>query len=135
MGVIDVPYKNGGKTTGDVAEILEAKYHIMELFFQEHSDDVISTLVKSYADALADLIGGAPPASPSQDGTNDIRTMFNRFIDARQLDGIEPGVPTQASLDGVNHSFKHPYAKGNPTRPSFRDTGQYRDSFFADIVA
>jgi hypothetical protein len=56
--------------------------------------------------------------------------MFNEFIDRRGMDGM-PGVPTDAARLGINHRLKHPYAKANPERPSFKDTGTYMQSFTA----
>jgi len=40
-----------------------------------------------------------------------------------------PGIPTGAAEAGVNHRLLHPYAKDNPERPSFIDTGQYQADF------
>jgi hypothetical protein len=57
-----------------------------------------------------------------------IKTEFNKFIDSKAMDGVQPGVPTAAALAGVNHRLKHPYAKGNPVRPSFKDTGLFEQS-------
>jgi hypothetical protein len=44
--VTDVPYSTG-QTTGDVAEILEAKYEVMEHFAKSHEDDIASDLENS----------------------------------------------------------------------------------------
>ena len=42
LGVLDVPYKQGSnsspETTGDVAEILENRYHPIEIFYEEHAN-------------------------------------------------------------------------------------------------
>jgi hypothetical protein len=57
--------------------------------------------------------------------------MFNEFIDRRGMDGMELDVPTTAARLGINHRFLHPYAKANPERPSFKDTGTYMQSFTA----
>ena len=40
LGVIDVPYATEGTTTGDVAEILEAKYDVMGNFDALHHADI-----------------------------------------------------------------------------------------------
>jgi hypothetical protein len=135
LGVLDVPYKKGGKSTGEVAEILEAKYHVIEIFYEEHQRDIAGLLEEIYGSALDDLLKGAPAGgNTAAELGSGIKSLFAKFIDGRQMDGLGyPGIPTQAALRGVNHSKLHPYAKGNPERPSFRDTGQYLDSFWAEI--
>jgi hypothetical protein len=131
LGVLNVPYSYGQKTTGEVADILEEKYHIMELFVEEIGADAIaSAFEESAKDAVAALFAGAPAASLSLtlDATEEIATTFRIFIDQQELDGVVPGVPTAAALKGVNHRFAHPYAQINKERPSFRDTGLYQAS-------
>lgn len=156
LGVIDVPYANqaqpekvpqakkgkknkplkpklesGTQTTGDVAEILEKKYGIMDTFQFAHLPDIASELEDSLAGALLTLMmGGQPDPNPFAKAESAITTMFKKFLDNGEVEhmGIE-GVPTQAALDGVSHRLKHPYAKGNPRRESFIDTGGYHDHF------
>lgn len=135
LGVFDIPYKTGGKSTGDVAEILEAKYHIFEVFYEEHQDEIANDLTEFYGDALEDLLNGAVVGSNSQVAiATGLKTMFVKFIDSREMDNLGiPGVPTKAAQKGVNHSFAHPYAKSNPERPSFRDTSTFEDAFWAEV--
>ena len=160
LGVLDVPYQgvagktktaaadiarhvasNGtsapsGVTTGDVAGYLEDEYHVMENFFELHADDILGSLEEAIGDHLQDVHSGSSPSvEPFLAGTETIKTMFNKFIDSREMDSIGyPGVPTMAAKNGVNHRFKHPYAKSNPERPSFRDAGLYEASFRAEVV-
>ena len=160
LGVLDVPYRAppgpalnraearrarrnaaraafGGQeyhgTTGDVAEILEARYHVIELFVEEVGVHLIEKAVgRAVQNAIADLFSGAPApegVSPARDANAEIEETFRHFIDQKELDGVVPGVPTAASLAGVNHRLKRPYAKSNPPRPSFKDTGLYQASF------
>jgi hypothetical protein len=160
LGVLDVPYRKpvpaaqrrvsvktsrGGKsvrrsiapsgfeTTGDVADILEAKYHVMEVFAEETGlESIFGMIGTSMENALKDIAAGAPASiSPTHDAEQKIEAAFRQFIDQELMNGIVPGVPTQAAQRGVNHRFLHPYAKGNPARPSFRDTGLYQTSFRA----
>jgi hypothetical protein len=152
LGVIDISYgtppsagkrRRGSnstiantKTTGDVADLLEQKYHVMELFVEEIGIDHISkSLEQSLEDAMNDIAAGAPPQGIrlTQQAEQEMETAFRIFIDQQELDGVVPGVPTAAALKGVSHRLSHPYAKGNPSRPSFRDTGQYQASFRAWI--
>lgn len=160
LGMIDVPYANeakkekvpqakkgkankplkpktegGTQTTGDVAEILEAKYHIMDTFAFARLPDIAKELEDSIAGALETLMmGGRPDPNPFGKAESAITTMFKRFLDTGAVEhmGIQ-GVPTQAALDGVNHRLKHPYARSNPRRESFMDTGGYHDHFIAWI--
>lgn len=148
LGVIDQPYRTAGKrgavTTGDVAEFLEARYHIMELFFDMNRDVVERMMADSYAHATATMItmqqhGGTGPPSidPQAEAMGDIKVKFNEFLDKEALAGIVPGVPTKAALAGVSHRFKRPYARrgrggrSRGRRPSFIDTGLYESSFIA----
>lgn len=148
LGVADIPYSHvpkpgkgrgrkqrravsGSQTTGDVAGYLEDKYHVMQNFFELRRSEIDDALVKSLRGALFNLSSGAPVSvDPFAAGMGDIETAFRKFIEDRVMEGIGyPGVPTGAALKGVNHRLLHPYAKGNPRRPSFRDTGLYEQSF------
>lgn len=122
---------NSGKTTGEVAEILEDKYHIMQLFAEESGTEAINAAIEhSIAGALENIMLGGPTGALNitADAESEIEDAFKLFLSLQLLDGIEPGVPTQAALNGVSHRFKHPYAKRGP-RPSFIDTGTYQASF------
>lgn len=138
LGVLDVGYGQARKTvkvavetTGQVAEWLERKYHIFEHFWEMHGQKIADALAQSLADSIADIAMGAPvPGNPLQAAGQDIETMFRQFLSRQELDSLGyPGIPTLAAQKGVNHRLKHPYAKGNPPRPSFIDTGLYQASF------
>lgn len=151
MGVVDVPYAHStapasGKkpptspgstiSTGDVAEILEARYGIMETFFDIHGQGIADEVADALRGKLEDFLLGNPNVDlstpellpPGELGA--IEQKFRNLLDTRGLDGKVPGVPTAASLAGVSHRFLHPYAK-RPSRPSFIDTGQYQNAFRA----
>jgi hypothetical protein len=149
LGVIDLPYRHvgkgyrgrgknrkpvksvGAKSTFDIAEILEARYHVMEVFFQLHSDEIVQKLIDSYEGATESILMNQTLAlDPSATAMDEIRVMFNKFLDMKEMDGTQPGVPTEASLRGVSHRFAHPYARRG-ARPSFIDTGLYESSFRA----
>lgn len=150
LGVYDVPYaayeqpvkkkskpksSAATKTTGDVAEILEEKYGVMDTFAFARLPDIAKALEESIAGELETMImGGCSSGNPFAGAESAIGAMFKDFIATQQIEhmGIE-GVPTQAAMNGVNHRLKHPYAKGNPRRPSFVDTGMYMQSFVAWI--
>src|SRR4051794_28928498 len=87
LGVVDLPYSSGQiaprrvavkrrkgtlvpdtisapaggqQTTGDVATILEDRYHILEVFFEVHQDDIVRALEDAIGGSLEDLRMGAP---------------------------------------------------------------------------
>ena len=147
LGVLDLPYGHqqaarrrkrrstaGTKSTGDVAEILEAKYHVMEIFFEENADEIVSYLEASLTGAIDNVLLGAP-ISTSAFGyaESKIRDRFDQFISQREMDALGyPGIPTQAAQKGVSHRFKRARKTRSP-RPSFIDTGLYLSSFRAWI--
>ena len=73
---------------------------------------------------------GAPPSDDIYAGAGaEIEELFRKFLSQKELDGYYPGIPTKASLDGVNHRLAKPNAKGNTPRPSFIDTGLFESAF------
>jgi hypothetical protein len=153
LGVYDIPYAHvpkeyranqtkhaeGTETTGDVANDLERRYHIMESFFDFKKQKIAVMIEKSAAGALENILMGAPiTANPLQQATADISTEFKQFLSTQEVESIGlRGVPTRAALEGVNHRFKNPFGKyvgkgknrtfvKNPRRPSFIDTGLYQ---------
>lgn len=121
------------KTTGEVAEILEEKYGVLDTFAYARLPDIAKALEDSIAGELETLMmGGSPSGNPFHGAQSSITTMMKKFISAQEIEhmGIK-GVPTGAALNGVNHRLKHPYAKANPRRPSFMDTTLYWQSLLA----
>lgn len=145
LGVIDQPYnvdksKNPkAVSTGDVAEILENKYHVMEHFFQAKQAMVAGAMEDSVKGALETMMMGGP-STLAAFGTAEskIKTAFNRFLYLKEIEKLGfPGLPTKAALAGVNHRMKSgknkatKRNKGNLSRPSLIDTGLYESSFKA----
>ena len=99
-------------------------------------DIIAASLEHSLDDAIKDIQAGAPAKglSVTLAAEQELETAFRIFIDQQEMDG-KPGVPTAAALKGVNHRLMHPYAKSNPARVSFRDTGLYEASFRAWMTA
>jgi hypothetical protein len=163
LGVVDVPYAtevpaeqrrtvhrttrggetstftaapSGGETTGDVAQMLEDEYHVMEVFYEDVGEELIAkALEHSVVGAIRDLIAGKPTSlvEPFAKATAEMEAAFKMFLSQQEMDGVVGGVPTKASLNGVNHRLAHPYAKGNPSRPSFIDTGTYESHFKVEV--
>lgn len=133
LGVLDVAYSDpqggGATTTGDVAEILEAKYHIMDIFAVEREAKIGDWIADALADQIKDIAAGAPiPLNPYQDAEQKIETSFRQFLSDEEMAKIHPDVPTQAALEGRTKRRKN--QKG-ARRPSFIDTGQFQASFRA----
>jgi hypothetical protein len=143
LGVLEVPYTDSKKpiSTGDVAEILEKRYAVMQGFVSLHLPDIAAALERSYAGGVESLLMGAPTNDSRVllfgKAENDIEQMFRHYLDAEEIlqtFGV-PGlgkVPTQAALDGVSKRFKR--LRG-PRRPSFIDSGLYQNSFRAWVDA
>ena len=126
FGFTDATYAYGKpRTTHDVADILEAKYKVVERFVTANEGDIRALVKEQGARNAHAVVKGRPPNMMKL--TTDIKKMFKSFVMSRRLDGY-PGVPTLASLRGVNHKLKRPYAK-RASRPSFYDTGLYLQNF------
>ena len=144
LGVADIPYANpprakgskassGTQTTGDVAEWLEAKYHVMEVFFALHADEIAKALESSVAGSLENLLLGGPAQMPTDEAMSAIEERFRKFLSEKEMEGLGiPGVPTRAAQLGKSKRFKNGYGPAN--RPSFIDTGAYEAAFKAWIT-
>lgn len=130
LGVIDQRYASEDVSTGDVAEFLEAKYHVMEVFAGTHIDQIADDMADNVAGVLENMMAGAPiVADPFLEAMGKTEDRFKNFLSLEEMAGW-PGVPTQAALDGVSSRFKRQHG---PRRPSFIDTGLYQSSFKAWI--
>jgi hypothetical protein len=145
LGVNDIPYDDAdGKTTGDVAEILEEEYGIMQYFYDKNSEDIADNMANAMTGALEDLLSGKPMGKPPlQQACSDIESRFRKFLDNQEMDG-KPGVPTMASIEGISHRLKNKKINGKkikqkvkikdrPGRPSFIDTGLYQACFAVSV--
>ena len=144
LGVIDVPYATEGTSTGDVAEILEKQYSVMGNFADLHADEIQELVEISFAEAVENVLAGMPAqiAKPMNQAADDIKNLFTTYLNDEEIAGTgQDGVPTQAALDGVRTSLKMKKEIKNiktyrsrvrgTRRPSFVDTGMYRNSFKA----
>ena len=119
-------------STGDVAQILEAKYEIMGTFAEAYGTEIGEALAHSVAGAIESLVSGAPTSiDPFGTATSEIEEGFRTFLDLQMMDG-RAGVPTGAALKGVNHRLARPYVR-RAARPSFVDTGAYQSHMRAWI--
>lgn len=124
-------------TTGQVADWIEEEYSLMERFYEDNKQRIGDELTKSVEDAMEAVLSGAPVTQdPYGSATSELEDLFKKTLSSNGFDGKIPGVPTVASgrvpsvrKGGVNHRLVHPFAKSNPARPSFIDTGNYESSF------
>jgi hypothetical protein len=125
------PYGQG-KTTQEVAKELEDRYKIVEAFWEMEQDIFTESLEDAFAEDLEEIMTMKTPSRKgfSFKGTDVIEARFRRNLTSRRYDGVIPGVPTLAAQRGVSHLEQKPYAKRG-SRPSFIDTGRYRQSFRA----
>ena len=109
LGVVDIPYTDSGKvpsaaamararasqkapkgggsaqTTGDVATILEAKYHVMETFYERHEEEVAAAMEGALAGELENILAGSPPRNdPYGSATSAIEARFPGFPGSRR---------------------------------------------------
>lgn len=144
LGVIDIPYATEGTSTGDVAEILEKQYSVMGNFAALHADEIQELVEISFAEAIENVLAGQPArlAKPMNQATDDIKNLFTEYLNDEEIAATgQEGVPTQAAKDGVRSSLKnkkeikkikdYKSRVRGVRRPSFIDTGLYRNSFKA----
>lgn len=136
LGVIDVPYaEKTSKTTGDVAEILEAKYGLMDGFMFLHGPEVADLITDSVAGSIESLEAGAPVTlDPFAGAMFKIEALFRKCLDDEETQYINSPlpVPTQAALDGKSARLKR---RHGPRRPSFIDSGAFQATFKAWMEA
>lgn len=150
FGVVDVPYSSAAKngkarieTTGEVASILEKKYHVMETYFELHRRDIVDALRAEFLNSMRQgRKRGVIPENPFFDALGKIDAGFRDFLNAGEMQRVlstltqseldyflsSTGGFTKAAQRGVNHRKKNPYAK-KAARPAFIDTGLYQQSF------
>lgn len=134
LGVVDTPYAAPGKsttTTGDVAQILEDKYHVMQIFAIENEAKIASLITEAALKEIARVASGKGRSDkPFFGATQKIDEAFRDFLDSGQMEAIMPITqPIAAAQMGVNHRKKAGYNKGREARPAFIDTGLYQQSF------
>lgn len=132
LGVIDLPYASkDGSTTAQVANILEAKYDVMQTFFDLHQDEIVDSLIESLDGQMDNILNGAPESSnPFADSEAEIEELFKfTYLEQGEIEGKVSGTPTQAAINRRSARFKS--GKGKSGRPSFIDTGLYEKSFKA----
>ena len=127
LGVVDVAYTDSkeAETTGDVAELLEEKYGVMQTFFDLHQSDIVKALENGIAGAIENTLAGKESKADVFLGAyGNIENQFHNYIDFQ-----EHGIRLKkqdAPLAGPRK--KRQYKKVEATLP-FVATGLYRQMF------
>jgi len=133
LGVENAAYSDpdakGATTTWEVAEILEKKYHVMEVFYELNAQKIADQLAAGMAKQLRTLNAGAPRPRAVLPGTMEkIGSDFRRYLDANEWESIT-GQRIAAAHNGDQLRFK----KKKKARPAFIDTGLYQSNFRAFV--
>ena len=163
LGVLVVGYSDasdsGAKDTGEVADLLEQRYHIMETFYQLRREKIAGYLADSMANSIQMLVNSGRRIDTAVRGTSashvlagvkrtvsgdqsgslaysadqKIEADFRAFLYGGEMNRMFKALTGQeisdAAARGVSHRKKHPYAQSNPARPFAVDTGLYASSF------
>ena len=143
LGVVDLSYSDpgvkGANTTGEVAEILEDKYHVMRIFFEEHEEKIGEALAKSMSDQLSERMAGIDRPLTLGDATFRIESLFRDFLDSNEIQNILPeriqaadeGRTTRKKLgkEAAGLVGKRPKHVERTPRPAFIDSGLYQATF------
>ena len=93
------------ETTGDVAEILEKEYGVMEVFFEAKKDKIIGAVNDSLADQIEALSQGAPLPFGGDIYLPEVESLFRDFVTTREIESITG--QTEAARLGISHRFKN----------------------------
>ena len=136
LGVTDVAYSNANKggassatTTGQVAEILEAEYDVMHVFYNKYEKEIaeqISQRLKVLLEARQQ--GGDSSVAMREIFLPKTETAFKKYLDMREWRGVT-GRVIMAAVMGTAHSKAD--KKRATSRPEFIDTGLYQQSMKA----
>src|SRR5271156_6558444 len=70
----------GAETTADIAQILENKYHVMEIFFEQNAQEIADLVADSMAGSLETLMMGQVPRDPMLGAMSAIEKLFKNWI-------------------------------------------------------
>jgi hypothetical protein len=139
LGVLDVAYSGDKKatTTGAVAQILEDRYHVFEIFWESRKGKIAEWIAEGIATEIEDVLSGKRPnRDPFMDAMQQIETEFRAFLDADEISKIMP-ITMQITAAQMGHSkrFKDRYnTEGKrDARPALIDSGLFQASMRAFI--
>lgn len=127
LGVVELPYAEGGKTTGDVAEILENKFGIMEKFAERNIEHIADFVADGILGAIESRFAGAPETFDVFAGAMaKVEDKFHKYIDRE-----EHGIHTKAKDKPLAGARKKRQYRRVSAKTTFVDTGLYRNNFKA----
>ena len=126
LGVMDVPYSHSaeGETTFEVAEILENKYSVMQIFLDMHMQDIATDLENGIAGAIDNAFMGNPSKDLFAGAMSRTEERFRQYIDTEEH-GIRLKKQDAPKAGGRK---KRQYKKVERVTP-FIYSGLYRISF------
>lgn len=148
LGVADLAYSDpdakGAATTGEVATILEKKYHVMRVFLEQNEAKIGDWLVDAMKGVIENMMAGKPLASVNVDlgtklGKRSISGVsINGKIEERFRDYLALGEWQQTSGQSIaaadrGRTLRRKSKKG-PKRVAFIDTGLYQAAFRAWVT-
>lgn len=135
IGVHDIPEPMSSLTTYELGKILERKYGLFSKFYELNEQFIDDEIAKHLLDTKLQEEFGAPKADNIF--LDAVAKKFQLMLETQQFDGLLPGVPTQAALDGFHRQSPikgRKRGKGvkakKASRPSFIDTATLKN----DIV-
>ena len=130
LGVVEIPYADSDQETGDVAEILESKFHVMQIFADQNSDKIAEFIEDGVAGALENILAGAPSSlDVFGSSMSNIEDRFNEFIDNE-----EHGIQTKAKSAPKAGARKKRQYRQVTHKTTFVDSGLYRNNFRAWVA-
>jgi hypothetical protein len=127
LGVIEVPYADGHQETGDVAQILEDKFGVMQKFADQNIEPICEFIADGVAGALESVLAGAPEGfDVFGSAMSNIEDRFQEYIDNE-----EHGIPTKAKQTPKAGARKKRQFRRVTHKTTFVDSGLYRNSFKA----
>lgn len=149
LGVLDVAYSDpdapGANSTGEVAEILEEKYHVMRIFADEHLEKIGDEIVDRLGGEIESLTQGRSTLKNPILELPKIEMMFRDFLDSNEIQSLLPKRIEAADRGDSSRFKKRINAKGDVVttkkkekevrapRQAFIDTGLYQSAMRAWI--
>lgn len=116
-------------TAKKVANILEAKYGIVDVFNEVYEEEITSLVHENFKQVAEKVLARKGETTRlmkdlMKPSSKKIEQMFKQFLDMEEMNGLVPGVPTKASHGKLRKRGRtiRPY-------PSFERTGIYKASF------
>ncbi len=127
LGVMEVPYADDGKDTGEVATILEEKYGIMQGFADRNIEQITEMIEDGVAGAIESVMAGEPESFDVFGSA--MANIEDRFHD--YIDNEEHGIRTKAKDAPKAGARKKRQYRKVADKTTFVDSGLYRLNFTA----